>query len=116
MSNVELMHFRVTYDAERGYVASHPDWPAPIAALSLSALRKNVEAELLFRGGRGREVKFTLDRAASRARDERRSRAQLSGARGMGRGLGGNRRRAGWGLGSNRHRRFLSAHAPGPAP
>jgi hypothetical protein len=36
----------VTYDARHGYVATHPQLPAPVIALSLSALRARVGRRL----------------------------------------------------------------------
>src|SRR5260221_6855022 len=76
MSNFDLIHCRVTYDEARGYIATSPELPVAVTALSLSALRKRVEAALM---PDTVEVKFTLDRAAERERNGRRSRQQLTG-------------------------------------
>ena len=37
----------MTYDAERGYIASAPELRQPIVALSLTSLRKRIEALLM---------------------------------------------------------------------
>jgi hypothetical protein len=65
---------RVSF-SDRGYVASSPELPVDVTALSLSDLRKRIAAlapDIV-------EVKFTLDRAAERERNGRRSRQQLTG-------------------------------------
>jgi hypothetical protein len=59
----------VTYDPRRGYVATHPQLPAPVIALSLSALRARVGRQL---GLGANSVRLKLDRAARAQRDERR--------------------------------------------
>jgi hypothetical protein len=64
----ELM-IDVTFDSVRGYVATHPNLPQPVIALSLGGLRARIGAGL----GRGsHNVRLKLDRAASAQRDERR--------------------------------------------
>jgi hypothetical protein len=37
----------VTFDVERGYVASAPELPQPVLALSLGGLRRKIEITLL---------------------------------------------------------------------
>ena len=59
----------VTYDAQRGYVATHPQLPAPVVALSLSALRARVGRQLDIAAV---NVRLKLDRAARDQRDARR--------------------------------------------
>ena len=43
----ERFEVSVTFDAERGYVASAPELREPIVALSLTSLRKRIEALLM---------------------------------------------------------------------
>jgi hypothetical protein len=59
----------VTFDEQRGYVASHPELPT-ITALSLSVLRRRIEERLI--GEDHPEVRLVLDRAARVERDRRR--------------------------------------------
>jgi hypothetical protein len=66
----------VTFDLVKGhYVAAVPDLPAPIVALSLTVLRKRIEAALLTDDV---VITLSLDRAARRERDRRRQQAQLA--------------------------------------
>jgi hypothetical protein len=58
----------VSFDPRRGYIASHPELRAPIAALSLSLLRRRVEGELFG----GDDVRLVLDKRARQERDARR--------------------------------------------
>ena len=60
----------VTYDARHGYVAPHPQLPAPITALSLSALRARLGRQLDIAAV---NVRLKLDKSARRQRDQRRS-------------------------------------------
>jgi hypothetical protein len=59
----------VTFDPTRGYVATHPQLPAPVVALSLSALRARVGRQLDIAAV---NVRLKLDRAARAQRDARR--------------------------------------------
>jgi hypothetical protein len=59
----------VTYDAQRGYVGTHPQLPAPVIALSLAALRARVGRQLDVAAV---NVRLKLDRAARAQRDVRR--------------------------------------------
>ena len=43
----ERFEVSVTFDAERGYIASAPELRQPIVALSLGGLRRKVEALML---------------------------------------------------------------------
>jgi hypothetical protein len=66
------MHHRlsvdVTFDQQRGYVASHPELPT-ITALSLAGLRRKIDEQLI---SEDVDVRLTLDRAARHERDQRR--------------------------------------------
>ena len=55
----------VTYDARHGYVATHPQLPAPITALSLSALRARLGRQLDIAAV---NVRLKLDKSARRQR------------------------------------------------
>jgi len=57
----------VTFDASRGYVATHPNLPQPVIALSLTVLRARLGAQLGWE-----RVQLKLDRTARAQRDERR--------------------------------------------
>jgi hypothetical protein len=63
----------VTFDAERGYVASAPELRQPVVALSLGGLRRKIEVALLPDNVR---VVLQLDGRAERERHRRR--AQLA--------------------------------------
>jgi hypothetical protein len=63
----------VTFDAERGYVASAPELRQPIVALSLGGLRRRIETAMLPDAVR---VVLLLDGLAERERHRRR--AQLA--------------------------------------
>ena len=43
----ERFEVSVTFDAERGYIASAPELRQPVVALSLGGLRKRIEALLI---------------------------------------------------------------------
>jgi hypothetical protein len=43
----DRLEVSVTFDPERGYVASAPDLRAPVMALSLGGLRRRIEIALL---------------------------------------------------------------------
>jgi len=58
----------VTFDRQRGYVASHPKLPV-ITALSLAGLRRRIDARI----GKGVDVRLQLDKHARRERDGRRA-------------------------------------------
>jgi hypothetical protein len=59
----------VTYDAKRGYVASAPELREPVVALSLSGLRRRIEALMLPAAG----IILQLDGLAERERHRRRA-------------------------------------------
>jgi len=62
----------VTFDEARGYLATAPELPSnaqPVVALSLSSLRKRIEAMLM---PDQPIIILNLDRAARRERDQRR--------------------------------------------
>jgi hypothetical protein len=59
----------VTFDRERGYVATHPELPVT-TALSLRGLRRKIDEHLI---GEDIDVRLVLDRAARRERDARRA-------------------------------------------
>jgi hypothetical protein len=60
----------VTFDAARGYVATHPQLAAPVTALSLSVLRARLGRQLDIAAV---DVRLKLDKTARRQRDQRRS-------------------------------------------
>jgi hypothetical protein len=66
--SVDMLDVSVTFDAERGYVATVAGMPA-ISALSLSMLRRRIEERLL---PDSVEVRLMLDRSARRERDAQR--------------------------------------------
>jgi len=57
----------VTFDASRGYVATHPNLPQPVIALSLTVLRARLGAQLGWE-----RLQLKLDPTARAQRDERR--------------------------------------------
>ena len=59
----------VTFDPARGYIASAPVLRQPIVALSLSSLRRRIEATLM---PDDVDVRLVLDRVARLERDRRR--------------------------------------------
>ena len=59
----------VTFDPARGYVATCPQLPAPVVALSLNVLRARVGRQLDIAAV---NVRLKLDRAARLQRDARR--------------------------------------------
>ena len=65
----ERFEVNVTFDQQRGYIASHPDLPV-ITALSLRTLRRRVDVRLI---GEDVDVRLLLDRAARIERDARRA-------------------------------------------
>jgi hypothetical protein len=73
MSTIDRRDVTVTYDARHGYIASAPELRQPIVALSLSGLRRRVEALLL-----PDDVVLQLDGLAERERHRRRVQAQLA--------------------------------------
>ena len=70
----ERFEVSVTFDAERGYVASAPELRQPVVALSLGGLRRKIEVALLPDNVR---VVLQLDGRAERERHRRRAQAQL---------------------------------------
>jgi hypothetical protein len=70
----ERFEVSVTFNAERGYVASAPELRQPIVALSLASLRKRIEIAML---PDSVDVRFMLDGRAERERHRRRAQAQL---------------------------------------
>ena len=71
----ERFEVSVTFDAERGYIASAPELRQPIVALSLGSLRKRIEIALL---PDDVPVVLQLDGLAERERHRRRAQAQLA--------------------------------------
>ena len=69
----ERLEVSVTFDAERGYIASAPELRQPVVALSLGGLRKRIEIALL-----SDDVILQLDGLAERERHRRRAQAQLA--------------------------------------
>jgi hypothetical protein len=70
----ERFEVRVSFDAGRGYVASHPELRSPVTALSLGGLPRPIEALMM----PDDVITLNLDRAARRERDRRRQQAQLA--------------------------------------
>jgi len=64
----ERLMIPVTFDPQRGYVTAG-DAELPLAALSLSGLRRKLEDA---HRGEDVEIRFVLDRAARMERDQRR--------------------------------------------
>jgi hypothetical protein len=62
----------VTFDERRGYVGSHPELRSPVVALSLSGIRRQIEAALM---PDEPIIILQLDRAARLERDRRRAAA-----------------------------------------
>ena len=71
----ERFEVSVTFDAERGYVASAPELRQPVVALSLGGLRRRIEIAFLPDNVR---VVLQLDGLAERERHRRRAQAQLA--------------------------------------
>jgi len=63
----------VTYDPEKGYVATAAELGTPVTALSLGGLRRRIEALMM---SDKPQVILSLDRAARRERDRRRQGGQ----------------------------------------
>jgi hypothetical protein len=70
----DRLNVSVTFDAERGYIASAPELHQPIVALSLGGLRRRIEMAMLPDNVR---VVLQLDGLAERERDRLRAQAQL---------------------------------------
>jgi len=66
----ERLAINVTFDQQRGYIATDPELRAPVVALSLGGLRRKIDAMLV--GEEEVDVRLTLDRAARVERDRRR--------------------------------------------
>jgi hypothetical protein len=71
----DRLEVSVTFDAERGYVATAPELRQPVTALSLGGLRRRIEAQML---PDDVVITLSLDRTARRERDRRRQQAQLA--------------------------------------
>ena len=71
----ERFEVSVTFDAERGYVASAPELRQPVVALSLGGLRWRIEIMMLPDNVR---IVLQLDGLAERERHRRRAQAQLA--------------------------------------
>ena len=71
----ERFEVSVTFDAERGYIASAPELRQPVVALSLASLRKRIEIAQL---PDDLHVVLQLDGLAERERHRRRAQAQLA--------------------------------------
>ena len=69
MTVTDKLTIAVTFHPERGYVGTHAELRAPVTALSLSGLRRKVEAAML---PEEVIVMLNLDRAARLERDRRR--------------------------------------------
>jgi hypothetical protein len=67
--SADRLEVSVTFDAERGYVASAPELRQPVTALSLGGLRRRIEALML---PDDPHVVLQLDVRARRERDRRR--------------------------------------------
>jgi hypothetical protein len=65
----ERLVVAVTFDAERGYIATAPELRSPVVALSLGGIRRKIEIALL---PDVVDVRLMLDRAARLERDRRR--------------------------------------------
>jgi len=73
--NADRLEVSVTFDAERGYVATAPELRSPVTALSLGGLRRRIEALM---PPDDPIITLNLDRIARRERDRRRQQAQLA--------------------------------------
>ena len=73
MGVLDRLTVAVTFDPAKGYVATIPDVPAPVTALSLNGLRRRIEALLL---PDSVVVRLSLDRDARLERDARRKGGQ----------------------------------------
>jgi hypothetical protein len=71
----ERFEVSVTFDAERGYVASAPELRQPVVALSLGGLRRRIEILMLPDDVR---IVLELDGLAERERHRRQAQAQLA--------------------------------------
>ena len=71
----DRLEVSVTFDAERGYIASAPELLQPVTALSLGGLRRRIEIAMLPDNIR---VVLQLDGLAERERHRRRAQAQLA--------------------------------------
>jgi hypothetical protein len=71
--SADRLEVSVTFDAERGYVASAPELRRPVTALSLGGLRRRIEALMVLDNI---DVILQLDHAAQRERDRRLQQAQ----------------------------------------
>ena len=69
----------VTFDERRGYVGTHPELRSPVTALSLSGLRRKIEAALLPEVDV--DIRLQLDRGARLERDRRRLKGRLASGR-----------------------------------
>ena len=58
----ERLAINVTFDQQRGYIATDPELQAPVVALSSGGLRRKIDAMLV--GEEEVDVRLTLDRAA----------------------------------------------------
>jgi hypothetical protein len=67
--SADRLEVSVTFDAERGYVATAAELRQPVLALSLGGVRRRVEERLI---GEDLEIRLVLDRAARLERDRRR--------------------------------------------
>ena len=69
----------VTFDERRGYVGTHPELRSSVTALSLSGLRRKIEAALLPEVDV--DIRLQLDRGARLERDRRRLKGRLASGR-----------------------------------
>ena len=71
----ERFEVSVTFDTERGYVASAPELRSSVVALSLGGLRRGIEALMV---PDSVDVVLQLDGLAERERHSRQAQAQLA--------------------------------------
>jgi hypothetical protein len=73
--SADRLEVSVTFDAERGYVATAAELRQPVIAVSLGGLRRRIEALML---PDNVNVRLILDRTAELERNRRRQQAQLA--------------------------------------
>jgi hypothetical protein len=75
--SADRLEVSVTFDAERGYVATAAELRQPVLALSLGGVRRRVEERLI---GEDLEIRPVLDRAARLERGRRRAKITATSA------------------------------------
>jgi hypothetical protein len=73
----DRLEVSVTFDPERGYIASAPELRQPVVALSLGGLRRRIEIAML---PDDVDVVLQLDRSARLERDRRRAKITVPSA------------------------------------